>query len=278
MTKFSENEFKEKLMNAQKAFNSFETIELKGRKHIQEAILGCYDIYLHYNEKLIRRRCKKADISYKLKKPMKMILMLAMGVSDDCDDERIKARIRTYVRVLKRFDFLGYELDEAKENLNKFGVDYFANPRSKEQSEEEEKEDDEKQLEFNFDDEILDDNDFDNDGENDDDDKGIDDEEETEDDKEIDNGERINDEDDGEEEADGNKEDRENEEEEEKSNKSYSLKTVKISLSSKIINFLRKNKIEEKNYVIWVTENEAFKCVDPRLLTKLKSFDLSKLS
>lgn len=45
---------------------------------------------------------------------MKMILMLALEVSDKCDDERVKARIRTYVRVLKRFDSLSYDFDEAE--------------------------------------------------------------------------------------------------------------------------------------------------------------------
>lgn len=113
-SEFTKKELKEKFTNIKKAFESFDKIELKGRKHIQVAILGCYDIYLHYNEKLIRKRCKKAGISYKRQKPMKMILMLALRVSDKCDDERVKARIRTYVRVLKRFDSLDYDFDEAE--------------------------------------------------------------------------------------------------------------------------------------------------------------------
>ena len=159
MNQFNQVGLKEKLKNVQSAFKSFDTIELKGRKHIQEAIIGCYDIYLHYNPKLIKKRCKNAGIKYKVKKPMKMILMLAMGVSDDCDDERIKARIRTYVRVLKRFKELDYEIEEAQTELNKFGIDYFANPRSKELSEEEETEDDEKQLESDDDDDGDDDDD-----------------------------------------------------------------------------------------------------------------------
>lgn len=96
--KFGPNTLSQKFKEVRKAFKLFGEIELQGRQSIQQAIIGCYDIYLHYNEKLIRKRCKKAGISYKLKKPMKMILMLAMRVSDDCGDERIKARIRTYVK------------------------------------------------------------------------------------------------------------------------------------------------------------------------------------
>ena len=80
MTEFTKKELKRKFTNIQEAFKSFNKIELKGRKHIQEAILGCYDIYLHYNEKLIKKRCKKAGIKYKVKKPMKMILMLCLAL------------------------------------------------------------------------------------------------------------------------------------------------------------------------------------------------------
>lgn len=124
--KFGPNTLSQKFKEVRKAFKLFGEIELQGRQSIQQAIIGCYDIYLHYNEKLIRKRCKKAGISYKLKKPMKMILMLAMRVSDDCGDERIKARIRTYVRVLRRFNSLSYDLYTAEENLGQYGIDYFA--------------------------------------------------------------------------------------------------------------------------------------------------------
>lgn len=153
MKAYSKEELKEKFTNIQKAFKSFDKIELKSRKHIQEAILGCYDIYLHYNPKLIKKRCTKAGIKYKVKKPMKMILMLALGVSDKCDDERVKARIRTYVRVLKRFDSLNYDFYTAEEYLSKYGIDYYANPRSKNQDDSDdmdENDDDDKQLELPF--------------------------------------------------------------------------------------------------------------------------------
>lgn len=85
---------------------------------------------------------------------MKMILMLALEVSDKCDDERVKARIRTYVRVLKRFDSLSYDLDTAEKKLNQYGIDYFANLRSKNEddtdnvNDNEEDDDSDKQLEL----------------------------------------------------------------------------------------------------------------------------------
>lgn len=150
MREFNKKELKEKFINIKKAFKSFNDIETQGRKYIQKAIIGCYDIYLHYNANLIQRRCDKLGITYKHKKPMKMILMIALKVSDNCDDERIKARIRTYVRVLKHFVGLNYDIKEAQEELDKFGIDYCANPRTKE----EEVENYENQLEFDFGDKI----------------------------------------------------------------------------------------------------------------------------
>lgn len=248
MTEFTKKELKRKFTNIQEAFKSFNKIELKGRKHIQEAILGCYDIYLHYNEKLIKKRCKKAGIKYKVKKPMKMILMLALEVSDKCDDERVKARIRTYVRVLKRFDSLSYDLDTAEKKLNQYGIDYFANLRSKNEDDtdnvsdnEEDDDDSDKQLELPF-------------GDDDDDTEDYDEEEE-------------------EDEADDDISD---------DNNNVDIVTStsesqKQSLGDKTVKFFQANNIKDKNYVIWVVGNEVYKSIDMALLKRLDDFDFIKL-
>lgn len=247
MTEFTKKELKRKFTNIQEAFKSFNKIELKGRKHIQEAILGCYDIYLHYNEKLIKKRCKKAGIKYKVKKPMKMILMLALEVSDKCDDERVKARIRTYVRVLKRFDSLIYDLDTAEKKLNQYGIDYFANLRSKNEddtdnvNDNEEDDDSDKQLELPF-------------GDDDDDTEDYDEEEE-------------------EDEADDDISD---------DNNNVDIVTStsesqKQSLGDKTVKFFQANNIKDKNYVIWVVGNEVYKSIDTALLKRLDDFDFIKL-
>ncbi len=245
MSEFNKKQLKEKFTNIKKAFEAFDTIELKGRKHIQEAIIGCYDIYLHYNPKLIKKRCKKASIKYKVKKPMKMILMLALGVSDKCDDERVKARIRTYVRVLKRFDSLSYDLDTAEENLNQCGIDYFANSRSKNEDDtdnvsdnEEDDDDSDKQLELPF-------------GDDDDD---TEDYGEDEADDDID--------DDGNNDADV---------------KSLTYEAKNQSLGTKTVKFFQANNIKDKNYVIWVVGNEVYKSIDTALLKRLDDFDFIKL-
>ena len=247
MTEFTKKELKRKFTNIQEAFKSFNKIELKGRKHIQEAILGCYDIYLHYNEKLIKKRCKKAGIKYKVKKPMKMILMLALEVSDKCDDERVKARIRTYVRVLKRFDSLSYDLDTAEKKLNQYGIDYFANLRSKNEddtdnvNDNEEDDDSDKQLELPF-------------GDDDDDTEDYDEEEE-EDEADDD----ISD--------DNNKADI----------VTSTSESQKQSLGDKTVKFFQANNIKDKNYVIWVVGNEVYKSIDTALLKRLDDFDFIKL-
>lgn len=245
MKAFSKEELKEKFSNIQKAFKSFDKIELKGRKHIQEAILGCYDIYLHYNPKLIKKRCTKAGIEYKVKKPMKMILMLALGVSDKCDDERVKARIRTYVRVLKRFDSLSFDLDTAEKNLSQYGIDYFANFRSSNQNdtegnEEDNDDDDDKQPELPF---------------------GDDDENTEEDDEDEDEADDDIDED------DNNNTDA----------KTPASESQKQSLGDKTVKFFQSNNIKDKNYVIWVNGNNVYKSTDIFLLQKLKVSKFKKL-
>ena len=247
--KFGPNTLSQKFKEVRKAFKLFGEIELQGRQSIQQAIIGCYDIYLHYNEKLIRKRCKKAGISYKLKKPMKMILMLAMRVSDDCGDERIKARIRTYVRVLRRFNSLSYDLYTAEENLGQYGIDYFANLRSKKEDDtdnvndnEDEDDDSDKQLELPF-------------GDGDDDTEDYD-EEEAEDDADDDIGE-----------DDNNNAD----------TVTSTSEAQKQSLGDKTVKFFQANNIKDKNYVIWVVCNEVYKSIDMALLKRLDDFDFIKL-
>lgn len=55
MSEFNKKQLKEKFTNIKKAFEAFDTIELKGRKHIQEAIIGCYDIYFFCSLKFNNR-------------------------------------------------------------------------------------------------------------------------------------------------------------------------------------------------------------------------------
>mgnify|MGYP000622406490 FL=1 len=244
MSGFNKKQLKEKFTNIKKAFEAFDTIELKGRKHIQEAILGCYDIYLHYNPKLIKKRCTKAGIKYKVKKPIKMILMLALGVSDKCDDERVKARIRTYVRVLKRFDSLSYDLDTAEENLRQYGIDYFANFRSKNEDDtdnvnDNDDDDSDKQLELPFGDDDDDTEDYDEE-EAEDDDIGEDD---------NNNADTV----------------------------TSTSEFQKQSLGDKTVKFFQANNIKDKNYVIWVVGNEVYKSIDMALLKRLDAFDFIKL-
>lgn len=171
-----------------------------------------------------------------------MILMLGMKVSDECDDERIKARIRTYVRVLKKIAECGYDVEEAKEELNKFGIDYFANPRSKNQNDTEdldEEYDDENQLELPF-------------GDDDEDTEEGDDEEE-----------EINEADDD----DNNNADAQ----------TSTSESQKQSLGDKTVKFFQANNIKDKNYVIWVVGNEVYKSIDTALLKRLDDFDFIKL-
>lgn len=177
---------------------------------------------------------------------MKMILMLALGVSDKCDDERVKARIRTYVRVLKRFDSLSYDLDTAEENLRQYGIDYFANFRSKNEDDtdnvndnEDDDDDSDKQLELPFGDDDDDTEDYDEE-EAEDDDIGEDD---------NNNADTV----------------------------TSTSEFQKQSLGDKTVKFFQANNIKDKNYVIWVVGNEVYKSIDMALLKRLDDFDFIKL-
>ena len=172
-----------------------------------------------------------------------MILMLALGVSDKCDDERVKARIRTYVRVLKRFDSLSYDLDTAEENLGQYGIDYFANFRSKNENDtdnvnDNEDDDSDKQLELPF-------------GDDDDDTEDYDEEEEDDDIGEDDNNNADT--------------------------VTSTSESQKQSLGDKTVKFFQANNIKDKNYVIWVVGNEVYKSIDMALLKRLDDFDFIKL-
>ena len=51
-------EQKKALKSAQAAFSKFGEFELQGRKHIQKAIVHCYELYLEYEEDFIAEQCK----------------------------------------------------------------------------------------------------------------------------------------------------------------------------------------------------------------------------
>lgn len=240
---FNSEKLDRKFTKIKKAFKSYDEFELQGREFVRKAIVGCYDIYLHYNEKLIRERCKSTNISYKSKKPIKMILMLALNVSDECDNKRLKARIQTYIRVLKKFKEFDYDTAEAAENLNKFGIDYFANKRLKEDNwefaEAEDDYDDENQLELDF---------------GDTDEINIkEDEEDCEANSKEDDDDEISD------------------------NIQQNFWGNSSSLEIKTLKFFQSNNIKDTNYIIWVNGDKVSKSTASRLLSQLNDSDFTRL-
>ena len=179
-----------------------------------------------------------------------MVLMLAMQVSDECD-ERTEARIRTYVRVLKRFEELDYDIDEAEENLEEYGIDYFANQRKKNKTDD------------------VEDNDSDDEGDDDSDDSKND---------ELDDLRDSDDEDDD----DDDDDDTESSvttslSKSSKGAKSVSSKSSDKPLSEKFVNYFKQNGIKDENFVIWVKDGKVQKSNDSALLLKLKAFDFTDL-
>ena len=246
-------EQKEALKLAQAAFSKFGEFELQGRKHIQMAIVHCYELYLEYEKDFIAEQCKEQKIKFRAKNPAKMVLMLAMQVSDKCD-ERTKARIRTYVRVLKRFEKLEYELEEAEESLEEYGIDYFANPRKKKEKSGNVRDDDS---------DITDeDNDSDASDEDEDDDSDNSENDETNDLRDPDDNKNDDDEEEDDDSADDSDDDNDDTEssvttslsKSSKGTKSVSSKSSDKPLSEKFVNYFRQNGIKDENSVIWVIE------------------------
>ncbi len=263
-------EQKETLKSAQTAFSKFGKFELQGRKHIQKAIIHCYELYLEYEEEFIKTQCKEQGIKFKAKKPVKMVLMLAMQVSDKCD-KRTKARIRTYVRVLKRFEELDYVIEDAAENLEAYGIDYFANPRKDKQNNNDDSD---------FDIKVSDDSDDFDEDEDDDSDNSKNDE--------LDD---LRDSDDEEDEDNANSDDDEDSEDDDddtksgakplsvpsKGAKSASPKGNDKPLSERFVNYFKQNGIKDENFVIWVKDGKVQKSNDNKLLLKLKAYNFTDL-
>ena len=272
-------EQKKALKSAQAAFSKFGEFELQGRKHIQKAIVHCYELYLEYEEDFIAEQCKEQKIKFKAKKPAKMVLMLAMQVSDECD-ERTKARIRTYVRVLKRFEELDYDIDEAEENLEEYGIDYFANPREKKEKSGDVRDDD-----FDITDE---DNDSDASDEDEDDDSDNSENDETNDLRDSDDEDDDNTNSDDDEDSEDDDDDDEDGDNDTKSSakplsvpskgaKNTSSKSSDKPLSERFVNYFKQNGIKDENFVIWVKDGKVQKSNDSKLLLKLKAYNFTDL-
>lgn len=296
-------EQKETLKSAQAAFSKFGKFELQGRKHFQKAIIHCYELYLEYEEEFIKEQCKKQDIKFKAQKPAKMVLMLAMQVSDDCD-EHTKARIRTYVRVLNKFKNLQYSVEKAQQELGQYGIDYFANDRDilknigrgklkkclseMISSYSEDVQDKVKSLINTFKDNpqiakaIL--------GINDD--EGEDEDSNNSKKDELDDLRDSDDEDDDNTNSDDD-EDSEDDDDEDGDNdtkssakplsvpskgaKSASPKGNDKPLSERFVNYFKQNGIKDENFVIWVKDGKVQKSNDSKLLLKLKAYNFTDL-
>lgn len=302
-------EQKETLKSAQAAFSKFGKFELQGRKHFQKAIIHCYELYLEYEEEFIKEQCKKQDIKFKAQKPAKMVLMLAMQVSDDCD-EHTKARIRAYVRVLNNFKNLQYSVEKAQQELAQYGIDYFANDRDVLKnigrgklkkclsemisSYSEDVQDKVKSLINTFKDNpqiakaILgindDEDDFDFD-EGEDEDSNNSKKDELDDLRDSDDDNTNSDDDEDSEDDDDDDEDGDNDAKSSakplsvpsKGAKSASPKGNDKPLSERFVNYFKQNGIKDENFVIWVKDGKVQKSNDSKLLLKLKAYNFTDL-
>lgn len=252
------NEAKNQLDEMQKAFIEFDKCYILPRNHLNSALIGCYQASMEWEDKFIEECCEQNNIKYTKKKRYKNIVMLAMNVSDDCD-EMTKARIRTYARILKRFKQLNYDVKTAKEQLEEFGTDYFANPRKKKEKSKETSKP--QQLEFDFGTSSkYTSNEEDND-DNEADAEGISDDDSEEDKDEFD----FVDEDDDENDEGKNRFRSYNIPASVKQNK-QSAKTF----SEELIDFCNKYDFEDENFVLWICEDKVRMSTDKKLINRLE--------
>ena len=251
-------EAENQLNEVQKAFIEFDKSYILPRNHLNSALIGCYQASTEWEDKFIEEHCEQNNIKYMKKKRYKNIVMLAMNVSDDCD-ERTKARVRTYVRILKKFKQLDYDVETAKEQLEEFGTDYFANPRKKKEKSEETSKP--QQLEFDFGTSSKNTS-----NEEDDDDSETDAEEISNDDSEEDKDEcDFADEDDDE--NDKGKHRFHN------CHISASVKQDKRSsktFSEELIDLCNKYDFEDENFVLWICEDKVQMSIDKKLIKRLE--------
>ena len=240
---------KNQLSEMQKAFIEFDKSYILPRNHLNSALIGCYQASIEWEDEFIEKCCEQNNIKY-TKKRCKNIVMLAMKVSNDCD-ERTKARVRTYVRVLKHLQEYEYNTTQAEEQLEKFGIDYFANPRKKKEKSEEKS--NSKQYESDLDDNYsrnssdVDEDDVDTKDISDDD---LSDKEEEDDDDN--NGKTKN----------------------RSLNQSLSRSSPKkrssSTFSKEFIELCKKYDIDDENFVLWICEDNVQMSTDKKLIKRLE--------
>lgn len=126
---------KKKLNLIQKAknkFKKFNGIDLDYRTILSEALTLVYKIHKSISDDELEDECKKANLDYNPERKLVLILKLCVPKPDNQNFiERYKARLRTYARGLEVFIRLDIDKDTVKSKLRAYGIEFFANPRDK---------------------------------------------------------------------------------------------------------------------------------------------------
>ena len=120
------------IQKAQNKFKKFKSLDLDYRTILSEALALIYKIHKSVSDDELENECKKANLNYNQERKLLLILELCVPKPDDQDlIERYKARLRTYARGLEVFIRLDVDKDIVKSKLRAYGIEFFANPRDK---------------------------------------------------------------------------------------------------------------------------------------------------
>lgn len=134
--------FNERLQKIQKKLKEGNEIVLKADELLYDVLADCYRLSAEFSgkkndkaHKLLKNKCNHAKVGYDRKDIQRTLLRLVYGnryEKGSLERQKENARIATYARALNKMAVKNIGLDEAKNKLKEYGIDWWAN-RDKEQ-------------------------------------------------------------------------------------------------------------------------------------------------
>ncbi len=124
------------ISTTKRAFGNLKKIDLNYRGILAIALSLAYKSFFEVDEETLKSECENAGIQFDENRKLQIILEICISKPQKkAPLERYKARLRMYTRALKWFIGKDMEVDQVEKKLKVYGVEYFANPRDKEEQE-----------------------------------------------------------------------------------------------------------------------------------------------
>lgn len=144
-TIFTEEFLDKKLDSICSKLNGHKEIIVKADELLYEVLSDMYQLSAEFSgdendeaHKILKEKCKQVKVKYDETDIQRTLLKLVISNkhkkgSPECQKEN--ARIATYARALNKMAEKGIEIDDALHQLKRYGIDYWANHREKEDDE-----------------------------------------------------------------------------------------------------------------------------------------------